>query len=102
MITLEQLIANELKLALEHEPTAEELNAVSEFLAPRKFKYMIEVDNAIHDWAKINTVECQWCGEKHLPSEMIDTEVGFFCDCTCIDDWETEHGSTGREADVGD
>ena len=99
MITLEQLIINELRYHAEHEPTPEEIHALSEHLGqvctPKM--QMVELELAISNWCKIALKECQWCGEKWLPSEMIETDVGLFCDCTCKNDYETEHGSTMTE-----
>ena len=99
MITLEQLIINELRYHAEHEPTQEEIHALSEHLGqvctPKM--QLVELDLAISKWCGISLNECQWCGEKYLPSEMLDTDVGSFCDDQCKKDYEEEHGSTTTE-----
>lgn len=92
MITLEQLITNELKMALEHEPTQEELHALSEHLATQHIKYLVELDLAINNWMLVATKKCTWCGEYWLPSEMIHTNTESFCCDQCKHDWEEEHG----------
>ncbi|MBO5705111.1 MAG: hypothetical protein J6R99_03790 [Alphaproteobacteria bacterium] len=95
MITLEQLIINELKYHAEHEPTQEEIHALSEHLGqvctPKM--QLVELDLAISGWCKLSLQECAWCGEKYLPSEMIHVHSGeHFCSCECKNDYKDEHG----------
>ena len=49
---LEKLILNELKYHLEHEPTAKEIHALSEYLAGKDFTFLVDLDYAITHWAK--------------------------------------------------
>lgn len=93
MITFEELINNELKSVLDHEPTAAELGSLSEFLSAKKIRWFIDLELAISDWKNALTKECQWCGERYLESEMEFTNSGLcFCCDQCKKDYKTEHG----------
>lgn len=92
MNTITTFIINELTLALEHEPTQAELHALSEHLATQHIKYLVELDNAIHQWVQNTTNQCSWCGQRWLPSEMIHGINEHFCSDKCKSEWQDEHG----------
>lgn len=93
MITLEQLIINELKDALGHEPTKEEMDSVSEFLALQNINYLVDLEWFIREWSKLKTLQCLWCEERYLESELEFTNSGLcFCCDQCKKDYKTEHG----------
>lgn len=94
MITLDEMIKNEMELALEHAPTEEELQSLSAWLATCDIKYLINLDLEISKWCKAKTVQCAWCGHRYLPTEMVGKhESGeYFCDYQCKTDYETDHG----------
>ena len=94
MITLETLIKNEVKDALGHEPTQAEMNSVSEYLATKTIKSLVELEIEITiGWKHLYTDKCPWCEERFLTTEMIQTVTGeHFCCEQCKKDYETEHG----------
>lgn len=93
MITLEQLIINELKDVLNHEPSKAELDSASEFLAQQNINYLVDLEWFIHQWSKRKTHECAWCGKRFLESEMMSTAGNeWFCCDQCKHDYKQEHG----------
>ena len=93
MITLEELIKNEMTSVLGHEPTKPEMDSMSAFIAGRKITYLTELELAIADWKNACTRECTWCGDRFLESEMIHTAGSeWFCGDQCKKDYKDEHG----------
>ena len=91
--TVTTMIINEMRDNLGHEPTQEEMNSLSEYLAQKPIKYFVDLELAIVDWKNTFTIKCDWCDDRYLPSEMIDMPGGeHFCDTKCMDDYEQEHG----------
>lgn len=92
MITLQQLIENEMESVLYHTPTQAEKNSLSEFLAAKQLKWLADVELAISDWRNACTKECAWCGDRYLESEMIQTAGNeWFCCEQCQKDYKEEH-----------
>lgn len=95
MITITTLIINEVRSRLGHNPTQEELNSLSEYLANKKINFLVDLECAIMDWDHEWTTECAWCDNKFLTNTMIHTDHnGSFCCEQCKKDYEEEHGRT--------
>ena len=95
MITLEEFIENEMQSVLYHKPTQAEKNSLSEFLATKQMRWLVDLELAINDWKDACTHECAWCGDRYLESEMIQTAGNeWFCCEQCQKDYEQEHGET--------
>ena len=93
MTTIESLIANEVEYQLEHKPTSTELADVMKWLERREQKTLDDVENDIAGWRKLHTAECDWCGERYLPEEMLEVTSGQrFCSAQCKRDYKDEHG----------
>lgn len=93
MPTLVTLIINEMKSNLGHEPTKQELDSLSAYIADKNIRFLVDLELAIMDWKSFSTKECQWCGDRYLESEMICTDSGqFFCCDQCLKDYQEEHG----------
>lgn len=93
MITLEELIKNEVKHILGHEPSTTELASVSEHLAGKKIYWIVDLELAIVEWEKTHTRECAWCGDRFLESEMQRPgPCEYFCSDQCKKDYKEEHG----------
>ena len=91
-MTITTLIINELTLKLEHAPTQAELNSLSEYLATRNIRYLVELELAINDWKQAFTAECAWCRQRYLHTELNITPDGTrFCSDQCAKDYEEEH-----------
>lgn len=92
-MTITTLIINELKDILGHTPSQKELNSLSEYLATRNIRYLVELEIEIEiNWKNLYTKECAWCGDRFLEEEMIQTAVNqHFCCDQCKKDYEEEH-----------
>ena len=93
MPTLEELINAELKDKLGHEPTTLEIQSLSEYLAAKQIKWLVDIELAIMSWKNKKTIQCAWCEQRYLPEEMISTAGNerFCCD-QCKKDYKDEHG----------
>lgn len=93
MKTLEELINAELKDKLGHEPTALEIQSLSEYLAETPIEWLVDIELAIMNWERTHTRECAWCEQRYLPEEMISTAGNeYFCCYACKKDYKDEHG----------
>lgn len=93
MPTMEELIKIELKDTLGHEPTALEQQSLSEYVAACKIKWLVDIELAIMNWKNEKTVKCEWCGDRYLPEEMVQTVSGTrLCSDQCAKDYQEEHG----------
>ena len=95
MMTITTLIINEMKSTLGHEPSKPEMDSLSAWLAGRNIRFLVDLELAIMDWKNACTKECEWCGDRFLESEMIQTAANqYFCCDQCKKDYKEEHGLT--------
>jgi hypothetical protein len=66
---------------------------LSEYLAATQIKWLVDIELAIMNWKNEKTVECAWCGDRYLESEMIQVQSDeWFCCDRCKNDYKDEHG----------
>lgn len=93
MMTITTLIINEIRSTLGHDPSKQEMDSLSAWLAGRNIRFLVDLELAIMDWKNACTKECAWCGDRFLESEMIHTNGNeHFCCDQCLKDYEEEHG----------
>lgn len=92
MLVLE-LLVNELRLKLEHDPTAAEIKDLSDWLARCRMNYLVDLENEIDNWVKARTVDCAYCDERHLPEEMYQkmSSGEYFCCHECKKYYKEDH-----------
>lgn len=92
---IKQIIKNEIKDVLGHEPSDLEYKSAMEYLNDNisEKDFLVDISLALHDWRSSYCVKCQGCGEYFLTEDCIKSADMWFCDESCRNEYCWETGS---------
>ena len=96
MSLLKNIITNEIKDILGHEPSSSEYKSAFEYISNNidEKSMLIDIEEYLAEWKDDCLVQCEQCGEWHLREEMEERFIGlgyrYVCDIDCAIELQRE------------